>query len=125
MAFGVSQYTLVFRRALHDKDVQGAWTVARPTGRGHHALENEASRRRQPSGQQVAALFVAPIYSTLALDDLAYERFLWQSGALDGALALLSLLDLEEPEAAETARREIASLVIAAEVRHIVDGMSA
>jgi hypothetical protein len=117
MAFGVSEYTLVFRRALNAGD-EAAWTVARPSGR--HALDEGASRKRD-----VAALFVAPIYSTLALDDLAYEQFLWQSGALDGALALLALLDLSQPEAAETARREIASLVIAAEVRHIVDGMSA
>jgi hypothetical protein len=95
-----------------------AWTVARPGGR--QPIEITAPQR-----QQVAALFVAPIYSTLALDDRAYEQFLWQSGALAGALALLSLLDLSQPEAAETARREIASLVIAAEVRHIVDGMSA
>ena len=125
MAFGVSEYTLVFRRALNralnaGDETKAEWTVARPSGRGRHALDERASRKRD-----VAALFVAPIYSTLALDDLAYEQFLWQSGALDGALALLALLDLSQPDAAETARREIASLVIAAEVRHIVDGMSA
>ena len=121
MAFGVSEYTLVFRRALDVGDEEKAeWSVARPSGRGRRTLGESASRKRD-----VAALFVAPIYSTLALDDLAYEQFLWQSGALDGALALLSLLDLSQPEAVETARREIASLVIAAEVRHIVDGMSA
>ncbi len=119
MAFGVSEYTLVFRRALNaDDEIKAAWTVARP-GRRQPIEEST------PQRQQVAALFVAPIYSTLALDDLTYEQFLWQSGALDGALELLSLLDLSQPEAAETARREIASLVIAAEVRHIVDGMSA
>jgi hypothetical protein len=119
MAFGVSEYTLVFRRALNsDDEAKAVWTVARPGGR---QLVEEIVPQRQP----VAALFVAPIYSTLALDDRAYEQFLWQSGALDGALALLSLLDLSQPEAVETARREIASLVIAAEVRHIVDGMSA
>jgi hypothetical protein len=119
MAFGVSEYTLVFRRALNATDEASAtWTVARPSSRG---LTNESALHQQG----VAALFIAPIYSTLALDDLAYERFLWQSGALDGALALLALLDLSQAEAAETARREIASLVIAAEVRHIVDGMSA
>ena len=109
----------MFRCALNaDDETQAAWTVVRPGGRG--IKDESASHKRG-----VAALFVAPIYSTLALDDLAYEQFLWQSGALDGALALLSILDLAQPEAAETARREIASLVIAAEVRHIVDGMSA
>jgi len=119
MAFGVSEYTLVFRRALNATDeASAAWTVARPGGR---SLKDE----RAPLQHGVAALFIAPIYSTLALDDLTYEQFLWRSGALDGALALLALLDLKEPQAAETARREIASLVIAAEVRHIVDGMSA
>ena len=119
MAFGVSEYTLVFRRALNaDDETKAAWTVARPGGR-------RPADKAAPQRRQVAALFVAPIYSTLALDDRAYEQFLWQSGALDGALALLSFLDLSQPEAAETARREIASLVIAAEVRHIVDGMSA
>jgi hypothetical protein len=119
MTFGVSEYTLVFRRALNTSDdARAGWTVARPSG--SRSSDNNASRQGE-----VAALFVAPLYSTLALDDLAYERFLWQSGALDGALALLALLDLSLPEAAETARREIASLVIAAEVRHIVDGMSA
>jgi hypothetical protein len=119
MAFGVSEYTLVFRRPLNaDDEAKAAWIVARPGGR--QPVEETRTQR-----QQVAALFVAPIYSTLALDDRAYEQFLWQSGALDGALALLSLLDLSQPEAVETARREIASLVIAAEVRHIVDGMSA
>jgi hypothetical protein len=121
MAFGVSEYTLVFRRTLTaDDEAMATWTVARPGGRGHHAMDESA-----PPRHDIPALFVAPIYSTLALDDVAYEQFLWQSGALDGALALLALLDLSQPEAAETARREIASLVIAAEVRHIVDGMSA
>src|SRR4029077_19736633 len=119
MAFGVSEYTLVFRRTLNgDEEIRAAWTVARPGGR--QPIEGSTPQR-----QQVAALFVAPIYSTLALDDRAYEQFLWQSGALAGALALLALLDLSQLEAVETARREIASLVIAAEVRHIVDGMSA
>ena len=119
MAFGVSEYTLVFRRALIAGDeAKAAWMVTRPSGR-HMTAESSFGQH------DVTALFVAPIYSTLALDDVSYEQFLWQSGALDGALALLGLLDLGQPEAAETARREIASLVIAAEVRHIVDGMSA
>ena len=119
MAFGVSEYTLVVRRTLNaDEEIKATWTVARPSGR-------QPIEESTPHRQQVAALFVAPIYSTLALDDRAYEQFLWQSDALAGALALLSLLDLSQPEAVETARREIASLVIAAEVRHIVDGMSA
>src|SRR5690349_3060151 len=70
MAFGVSEYTLVFRRALNTGDeakatAKATWTVARPSGRGRHALDEGASRKRE-----VAALFVAPIYSTLALDDL-------------------------------------------------------
>src|SRR5262245_27995795 len=71
MAFGVSEYTLVFRRALNaDNEATAAWTVARP---GRRQPVEETSQQRQ----QVAALFVAPIYSTLALDDRAYEQFLW------------------------------------------------
>jgi hypothetical protein len=121
MAFGVSEYTLVFRRTLNAGDeAQAMWMVARPSGRGRLVTADSAHGQHD-----VTALFVAPIYSTLALDDVSYEQFLWLSGALDGALALLGLLDLSQPEAAETARREIASLVIAAEVRRIVDGMSA
>jgi hypothetical protein len=125
VAFGVSEYTLVFRRAL-DAASNGdhvAWTVARPSARARGRADERASR--QQGVRDVAALFVAPIYSTLALDDLTYEQFLWQSGALAGALALLAIRDLSQPEAVEMARREIASLVIAAEVQHIVDGMSA
>ena len=121
MAFGVSEYTLVFRRALTASgEIKASWTVTRPSGRSRHETAESGIGQHD-----VTALFVAPIYSTLALDDVSYEQFLWQSGALDGALALLGLLDLSQPEAVETARREIASLVIAAEVRHIVDGMSA
>lgn len=120
MGFGVSEYTLVFRRTLNADEARAVWTMARPGGPVRRTGEGNTTRPHD-----IPALFAAPIYSTLALDDRAYEQFLWQSGALDGALALLSILDLTQPEAAETARREIASLVIAAEVQHIVDGMSA
>jgi hypothetical protein len=119
VAFGVSEYTLVFRRALSAIDEVGAaWMVMRPSA--HGAMDVHPAQRCT-----VSTLFVTPIYSTLALDSLTYERFLWQSGALDSSLALLTSLDLDQPEVAETARRMIASLVIAAEVQHIVDGMSA
>jgi len=121
VAFGVSEYTLVFRRALGAIDEAGAaWMVMRPSARAHGSMDEHPA---QPC--TVSTLFVTPIYSTLALDGLTYERFLWQSGALDSSLALLTSLDLDQPEVAETARRMIASLVIAAEVQHIVDGMSA
>ena len=70
-------------------------------------------------------LLVVPIYSTLALDALAYERFLLSSGVLDAALRVLGHRALSDPFSAETTRKKIQSLVMAAEVQHIVDGMSA
>jgi hypothetical protein len=73
----------------------------------------------------VAEVFIVPLYSTLALDDLSYERFLRQSGVLDDALDLLASMSFAEADAVETIRKEIHSLVMAAEVQYIVDGMSA
>jgi hypothetical protein len=44
---------------------------------------------------------------------------------LRAACALLGRASLTRPEAVETARRQVQALVMAAEVQHIVDRMSA
>lgn len=69
-------------------------------------------------------LFAVAICSTLALDELAYERFLAQSGVLHEAVALLGELALGDADKVEVARRQIQSLVMAAEVDEIVLGMT-
>jgi len=129
VAFGVSEYTIVFRRvpgreAGRDEPT-GGWLILRPTPE----IPVRAATRGQPSATArdggIAEVLIVPFYSTLALDDLAYERFLRQSGALDHALELLSSLSLADQPSAETIRKEITSLVMAAEVQYIVDGMSA
>ncbi len=84
-----------------------------------------AVRTETQSGSGVSQVFVVPIYSALALDGIAYERFLTQSGVLDEAVSVLSGLSLNHPQSAETARKQIQSLIMAAEVQHIVDGMPA
>ncbi len=142
--FGVTEYTLVFRRALpHNaarhtlRAARGAvaqeaqplatrarrpatgeravWMVVRPVGRGFATQE-------QGAAQQV---FIVPICSALALDGIAYEKFLMASGALPRALRLLSRLTFAQPQTAENARKQIQSLIMAAEVEYILQGMSA
>jgi hypothetical protein len=120
--FGVSEYTLVFRRALY-RDRGAAkrpWAVVRPA--------IQVARKRSARAQLATGLhelFAVAICSTLALDELAYERFLSQSGVLQEAVAVLGVLALGDAEKVEVARRQIQSLVMAAEVQYIVDGMSA
>lgn len=127
MAFGVSEYKLVFRRILSDTagpdQPTGRWVMVRPDPE----IPARASGRPSVSTREreIAEVLIVPFYSTLALDDLAYERFLRQSGALDDALELLSAAALAELPSADTIRKEITSLIIAAEVQYIVDGMSA
>lgn len=126
MGFGVTEYTLVFRRALRQRNSQGAaratravWTVARPIARiGVEGLADEPL-------MDVAQVFVVPICSTLALDVRAYEKFLAQSGALNRALRALNGLTFAQPQTAENARKQIQSIVMAAEVNHIVSKLSA
>lgn len=126
MTFAVREYVLVFRRASA-ADHAGRvpeWSVVRP----RYSLAPAASAshttgrtdRRRP-----AQLLVVPVCSALALDTLAYESFLRSSGALDEALDLLGGVALANFTAVETARRRIHSLVMAAEVQHIVERLSA
>ncbi|HEX6820302.1 MAG TPA: hypothetical protein VF120_18135 [Ktedonobacterales bacterium] len=132
--FGVSEYTLVFRRVLSRQSpvvgvvanldaAAGIWQIVRPV------LDRPAGRASQLSAASrdgdIAQVLIVPFCSTLALDDLSYERFLRQSGVLADALDLLGAVTLAETDSVETARKEIQSLVMAAEVQYIVDGMSA
>ncbi|MDE3230053.1 MAG: hypothetical protein KGO05_09225 [Chloroflexota bacterium] len=125
MGFGVTEYTIVFRRALRQRTGQRAaravWTVVRPITRpGTADLAALGDERAD-----VAQVFVAPICSTLALDTASYEQFLVQSGALNRALRALNGLTFAQPQTAENARKQIQSIVMAAEVNHIVRKMSA
>jgi hypothetical protein len=86
-----------------------------------NARRSDSAKR----GVRTDELFVVPICSTLALDQGTYERFLQESGVLDGALRLLSQVSLRDGEGADTTRKEIQALVMAAEVQYIVEGMSA
>ena len=137
MQFGVCEYTLVFRRVLSherppgqvaddnavDDSSRSAWQIVRPM------LDRSARRSSQlsaiPLNGDIAEVLIVPFCSTLALDDLSYECFLRQSGVLGDALDLLDTVTLQVPESVETARKEILSLVMAAEVQYIVDGMIA
>jgi hypothetical protein len=124
VGFGVSEYTLVFKRVPGRKRerVGRAWISVRP------ALSMQSTVSVRPDSVRaagVAHILVVPIYSTLALETLTYEAFLVQSGVIDDALRLLASMTLSSPNSVETTRRQIQSLVMAAEVQHIVDGMSA
>ena len=99
------------------------WQVLRPM---LDRPERRSSQfRATPLDGDIAEVLIVPFYSTLALDDLSYEHFLRQSGVLADALSLLDTVTLQEFDSVETARKEILSLVMAAEVQYIVDGMSA
>ena len=137
MEFGVTEYAIVFRRALRkrtgrtgQRSTRAVWTVARPFTRAGGADIVELAAADATVGPivdatTVAQVFVVPIYSTLSLDTRAYERFLTQSGALNRALRALNGLTFAQPQTAETARKQIQSIVMAAEVNHIVRKMSA
>ena len=118
VSFAVREYALVFRRATGEgrNRTRPAWSVVRPRYR---------QSRRAPGRWQPAELLVVPVCSALALDTPSYEAFLRSSGVLDDALDLLGPIALADTATVETARRRIHSLVMAAEVQHIVDRLSA
>ena len=124
MGFGVSEYTLVFKRLPGRKRerVGRTWVVVRPAGSMRGTTSARSDTMHMPG---VAHILVVPICSTLALDTHTYETFLVQSGVIDKALHLLATMTLSRATSVETTRRQIQSLVMAAEVQHIVDGMSA
>ena len=121
MEFGVTEYTLVFRRTLRQRAGDGVaraiWTVARPI--------TQTAQRADGKKRDVSQVFVVPICSTLALDQAAYEQFLLRSGALTRALRILNRLTFAQSQTAENARKQIQSIVMAAEVNHIVARLSA
>ncbi|MGH2485489.1 MAG: hypothetical protein ACRDHE_05700 [Ktedonobacterales bacterium] len=126
VAFGVSQYTLVFRQRVdEDHDETGmTWAVVRPAAFARNTPTTYPPARIK-GASAVAQMFAAPICSVLSLEGGAYEHFLLTSGILDDALTVLVGLDPTDPSSVETTRRQIQSLVMAAEVRHIVDSMPA
>jgi hypothetical protein len=127
--YGVSEYTLVFRRVRTKKNGRSGrfWVVARPAYCHTGVVLPGASSRRglREAAAGVDPIFVVPICSTLGLDKSSYEAFLQSCGILDDALRLLSHLLLRNPNSVETTRKRIQSLIMAAEVQRIVDGMSA
>src|SRR5689334_11068096 len=94
------------------------WTVVKPAH-----IARRSARSHGASDREVAEMFVVPFCSTLALDVLSYERFLSQSGVLDLALAKLAHARLGGPRSVETMRKRIKSLIMAAEVQHIVNSI--
>jgi hypothetical protein len=119
--FGVTEYTLVFRRTLRQSASDGGsraiWTVARPI--------TQSPQHANGTMRDVSQVFAVPICSTLALDRASYELFLTRSGALSRALRVLNRLTFAQAQTAENARKQIQSIVMAAEVNHIVRRISA
>src|SRR6185437_625836 len=127
----MTEYTLVFRRAITNEG-RGAsrgrgprWIVARPAGVDAVPAPPQAAARERGAADALARVFVVPICSVLGLDGVAYEHFLTECGVLPDACVLLGRANLSRAEGVEIARREIQALVMAAEVQHIVDRMSA
>ena len=134
MPFLVTEYTLVFRRIGGRRPdfsrPYNGWTLARPglvpltlDTTPNADMDADAVNGRQ-SGE-IAQVVVVPLCSTLALDPLAYEQFLMASGVLPHTLRLLAHVRLTDARAVETVRRRIQSLVMAAEVQAIIEGLSA
>jgi hypothetical protein len=134
VAFLVTEYTLVFRRIGGRRPdfsrPYNGWTLARP-GLAPLALDaapNADTVADAVNGRQsgeIAQVVVVPLCSTLALESLAYEHFLMASGVLPHTLRLLAHVRLTDARAVETVRRRIQSLVMAAEVQAIIEGLSA
>ncbi|HEV2238519.1 MAG TPA: hypothetical protein VGR57_17810 [Ktedonobacterales bacterium] len=120
----MTEYTLVFRRTVsaHGGRSAGrrAWAVARPAVSEPVPLPPSLGAART-----MAQVFAVPICSALDLDGAAYEQFLAESGALADSVVALGAQHLRTPDEADTARKEIQALVMAAEVQHIVNQLSA
>jgi hypothetical protein len=136
VAFLVTEYTLVFRRIGGRRPdfsrPYNGWTLARPglaplmldaASNANADTDADAVNGRQ-SGE-IAQVVVVPLCSTLALEPLAYEHFLIASGVLPHTLRLLAHVRLTDARAVEMVRRRIQSLVMAAEVQAIIEGLSA
>ena len=119
VGFGVAEYTLVFRRTLGgapDGQTNAGWTVARPQG----ATPRQAAVGGAGTRAGVAQVLAVPICSALGLEGAAYEQFLLQSGVLDDVLHLLAGVELVGAHSLDTARKQVQSVVMAAEVGQIV-----
>ncbi|MGH2505609.1 MAG: hypothetical protein ACRDID_24115, partial [Ktedonobacterales bacterium] len=74
MEFGVTEYAIVFRRALRkrtgQRSTRAVWTVARPFTRTGADIPElaAADAGAGADANTVAQVFVVPIYSTLSLD---------------------------------------------------------
>ena len=132
----MTEYTLVFRRIGGRRPdfsrPYNGWTLARPglaplmldaASNANADTDADAVNGRQ-SGE-IAQVVVVPLCSTLALEPLAYEHFLIASGVLPHTLRLLAHVRLTDARAVEMVRRRIQSLVMAAEVQAIIEGLSA
>lgn len=121
------EYTLVFRRAVRSAAQTRAsarpWVAVRPATPSTDGPT--AADVAEDEATHMAQVFVVPICSALGLDGIAYEHFLLESGVIHTALAALGTSSLTRPEAVVDARKEIQALVMAAEVQHIVDRISA
>jgi hypothetical protein len=121
------EFTLVFRRPVRRPGRRGtagcAWAVVRPTLQP--PVSTAIAVDRQADDGEMAQVFVVPICSALGLDGVAYEQFLVESGVLSEALLTLGTLSLNRAADVDTARKEVQALVMAAEVQHIIDRMSA
>ena len=132
MPFLVTEYTLVFRRIGGRRPdfsrPYNGWTLARP-GLAPLALgvapDTDADAVNGRQSGEIAQVVVVPLCSTLALEPLAYEHFLMASGVLPHTLRLRAHIRLTDARAVETVRRRIQSLVMAAEVQAIIEGLSA
>ena len=134
MAFLVTEYTLVFRRIGGRRPdfsrPYNGWTLARPglaplTLDATPEIDANADAVNGRQSGEIAQVVVVPLCSTLALEPLAYEHFLMASGVLPHTLRLLAHVRLTDARAFETVRRRIQSLVMAAEVQAIIEGLSA
>jgi hypothetical protein len=134
VAFLVTEYTLVFRRIGGRRPdfsrPYNGWTLARPglaplTLDATPGADIDADSVNGRQSGEIAQVVVVPLCSTLALEPLAYEHFLMASGVLPHTLRLLAHVRLTDARAVEMVRRRIQSLVMAAEVQAIIEGLSA
>ncbi len=132
VAFGISEFTLVFRRTLRAQPGMSAqqveWVPVHSSRNARGAARRTLTAEPETNGDvdgAISRVFFVPLCSTLALDDTAYEWFLCESGVLDDACDMLASLSLDNAEHAEIVRKQIQSMVMAAEVQHIVESMPA
>lgn len=130
VAFGVTEFTLVFRRSsvspAASTDPYRGWMLVRPAALSALLSRTSGATTNATTDEtEIGQMLVVPVYSTLALDGSSYERFLVHSGVLTHALGLLARVRLTEARAAETVRKRIQSRIMAAEVQAIIDAISA